>query len=74
MGIGRNPKNVTNERQIALVPTMIRWWEASRAPEVAKWQDKYRIEWARMDEMEELSVQCGNFCWKLRSSDIMQEK
>ena len=30
------PKNVTSERPIALVPTLIRWWEAMRAPEVAK--------------------------------------
>ena len=38
-------KNVTSERPIALVPTLIRWWEAARAPEVAKWQQRYRIEW-----------------------------
>ena len=31
------PKNVPNERPIALVLTMIRWWEALRAPEVAEW-------------------------------------
>ena len=30
------PKNVTSERPIALMPTLIRWWEALRAPEVAK--------------------------------------
>ena len=30
-------KNVTSERPIALMPTLIRWWEALRAPEVAKW-------------------------------------
>ena len=33
-------KNVTRERPIALVPTLIRWWEALRAPEVAMWQHK----------------------------------
>ena len=32
------PKNVTSERPTALMPTLIRWWEALRAPEVAKWQ------------------------------------
>ena len=31
-------ENVTSERPIALMPTLIRWWEALRAPEVAKWQ------------------------------------
>ena len=36
------PKNVTSERPIALMPTFIRWWEALRAPGVAKWQQKYR--------------------------------
>ena len=27
------------------MPTLIRWWEALRAPEVAEWQLKYRVEW-----------------------------
>ena len=39
------PKNITSERVIALMPTLIRLWEALRSPEVAKWQQKYRIEW-----------------------------
>ena len=39
------PMNVTSERLIALPSTLIRWWEALRAPEVAKWQQRYRIEW-----------------------------
>ena len=29
--------NVTSERPIALMPTLIRWWEAMRAAKVAKW-------------------------------------
>ena len=32
------PKNATSEIPIALMPALIRWWEALRAPEVAKWQ------------------------------------
>ena len=36
------PENVTSERPIALTPTLIRWWEALRAPDVAKWQQKCR--------------------------------
>ena len=43
------PENVTSERPIALMPTLIRWWEALRAPEVAKWQKKYRVEWDATD-------------------------
>ena len=43
------PKNVTSERPIALMPTLIRCWEAMRAPEVAKWQQKYRVEWDAID-------------------------
>ena len=39
------PKNVTSERLIALIPTLIRWWRAFRAPEVAKRQQKYRVDW-----------------------------
>ena len=31
------PKNVTGGGPNALMPTLIRWWEAMRAPEVAKW-------------------------------------
>ena len=27
-----NPKNLTSERPVALLPTLIRWWEALRAP------------------------------------------
>ena len=42
-------KNVTSKRPIALVPTLIRWWEALRAPEVAKWQQKYRVDWDATD-------------------------
>ena len=43
------PVNVVSERPIALMPTLIRWWEASRAPDVAKWQQKYRVEWDAAD-------------------------
>ena len=43
------PKNVTSERPIALMPTLIRWWEALRAPEVVKWQQKYRVDWDATD-------------------------
>ena len=35
--------NITSERPIALMTTLTRWWEALRAPEVAKWQQKYRV-------------------------------
>ena len=42
-------KNVTSERPIALMPTLIRWWEALRAPEVAKWQQKCRVDWDATD-------------------------
>ena len=43
------PKNVTSERPIAHMPTLIRWWEALRAPEVAKWQQKYCADWDATD-------------------------
>ena len=32
-----------------LILTMIRSWEALRAPEVAKWQQKYRVGWDATD-------------------------
>ena len=55
------PKNVTSERPSALLPTLIRWLEALRAREVAKWQQKYRVDWDAlwMAEMEEPSKKCG---------------
>ena len=34
---------------VALKPTLIRWWEASRAPEVAKWQQTSRVDWDATD-------------------------
>ena len=56
------PKNVTNERPIALVPPLICWWEALRAP---RWRSGSRsntlIGTLRMAEMEELSRQSGKF-------------
>ena len=44
------PEKVTRERPVALMPTLIRWWEALIAPEVAKWQQKYLVEWDATDE------------------------
>ena len=43
------PKNVTSERPIAHLPTLIRWQEVLRAPQVAKWQLKYRVDWDAAD-------------------------
>ena len=31
------------------MPTLILWWEALRASEVAKWQQKYRVNWDATD-------------------------
>ena len=39
------PKNATSERPIALMPTLIRWCEALRVLEVAK----YRLGWDATD-------------------------
>ena len=43
------PKNVTSERPIPPMPTLIRWWETLRALEVANWQQKYRVGWDAAD-------------------------
>ena len=43
------PKNIPSDGPISLVPTSIRWWEAVVAPEVAKWQQKYRVNWDATD-------------------------
>ena len=43
------PQSVTSERPIALMPTLIHWSEDLKAPEVAKWQQKHRVEWDATD-------------------------
>ena len=43
------PKNITSERTIALMPNLILLWEAFGALEVAKWQQKYRVDWDAVD-------------------------
>ena len=43
------PNTVTCERPIALMLTLIPWWEALRAHEVAKWQQKYHVDWDGTD-------------------------
>ena len=48
VSLGRSVE-IVSERPIALMPTLIRWWEALRAPEVAKWQQKYRVDWDATD-------------------------
>ena len=43
---GRSPQQACT-MMFFLIPenaTMIRWWEALRAPQVVKWQQLYRIE------------------------------
>ena len=42
-------ENVTSERPLAIVLTMIRWWEAVRALEGQKGRCKYRIEGHAID-------------------------
>ena len=64
------PKSVTSERPTALMPTLIRWWEALRAPEVAKWQ-KHHVHRDVTDgrnggaqqtvEMEGPNKRCGKY-------------
>ena len=56
------PKNVTSERPLALMPTLICWWEALWASEVAKWQQRYRIEW---DATEDRSGGAQRTVWKI---------
>ena len=58
------------------MPTMIRWWEALRAPQVAKWQYKYRIEWGMplVGEVEELSGRCGKVCWPWKDTNTRQKR
>ena len=48
---------------VLLMPTLICWWEALRAPEVAKWQQKYRVDiWTLpTGEMEKPSKQYGKY-------------
>ena len=68
------PKNVTTERLIALMPTLIRWWGALRALEVAK-QQKYRVGWDATDGRNGgPSKRCGKFWWRWKDSMTKQKK
>ena len=42
-------KNVTSERPIALLLTLIRWRKWLRAPEVSRWQEVHRVGWDATD-------------------------
>ena len=72
------PKNVTGERTLALMPTLIRWWEAMRAPEVAKWQEKYRVDWDAADGQNggaqrtvwEILMEMERFKFQAREEDL----
>ena len=39
------PKHVTSERPIALLPTLIRWWEWVGAPVIQEWKKRSRVKW-----------------------------
>ena len=71
-----SPKNGTSERPIALMPTLIRWWEALR--EHLRWRSGSRstalIGTLLMAESEELREQCEKLCWRWRGSNNEQEK
>ena len=60
------PKNVTSERPITLMPTLKhqKWQGGSRSIESSGAQPT--------GEVEELSVQCGTYCWKWR--DLMERQ
>ena len=65
------PKNVTRERFIALLSTMIRRWWWLRAPEVSNWQQRHRVGcdptggrnggtvWETLLEMESFDYRAG---------------
>ena len=67
------PENVTSERPIAPMPTSIRWWEALRAPEMAKWQQKYRVDWDATDGRNggvwEVLMEMDRFDGKAKAED-----
>ena len=70
------PKNVTSDKPIALMPTLIRWWEAMRAPEVAKWQQKCRVDWDATDGRNGRVQRTTSrkFCGKWKGSNIERKK
>ena len=51
----------------------LRWWKAVRAPAVAKWQQKYRVEWDVTDGRNGGAQRTiWKYCWKWR--DLMEEQ
>ena len=71
-------KNVTSEGPITLMPTLIRWWEAVRALEVAKWRQKYRVDWDATDgrnggaqrTVSEFLMEVERFKYRAREEDL----
>ena len=59
-------ENGTSERPIALMPTVIRWCEAMRVPEVATWPQRCRIDWDDIAK-EELCELCGKILLEMKS-------
>ena len=60
------PKNVTSERPIALMPTLMRWWEATRAKCRVDWDATHgqngaaqRTIWENLMEMERFKYRAG---------------
>ena len=39
------PKSVTSERPIALLPTLVSWWEWLRHPSAVEWKSRFSITW-----------------------------
>ena len=72
-----NDDLLDSERPIALMPTLIRWWEALRAPEVTKWQMKYRVDWDGTDDRNggaqqavcEILMEMEGFCGTANEED-----
>ena len=58
-----DPEECHEREADALLPTLIRWWEALRAQEVAKWQKKYRVDWDATGGRNGGAQPCGKFSW-----------
>ena len=63
------PKNVTSEQPIALLPTLVRWWEGLRAPDVMRWRGTHLT-----GEIKERSALCGRLCSICKDSRTVQAK
>ena len=59
--------NVTSERPTALLPASTRWWELSRAPDIAEWNISWNVASGHVGGAE---VKVREALWEIEQFDL----